>query len=279
MMEKKSWKKITVFLVLTAALSSVFYRGILASGMVQSWTLGLMWSPGLAALITQLLFHRSLRGLGWKPGNARWLLAGYAIPLLYGLVVYGLVWVSGIGGLDLEQFISTVNGMFSLHLETSPSSAAISILIMGTAGVLFSSFAALGEEIGWRGLLVPELARSMSFTRAALVSGAIWALWHAPAILFADYNNAGSPQWFSLLCFAAMVIGISFVFAWLRLRSGSVWPAVLLHASHNLFIQGIFTPLTHETTLTPWVIDEFGIGLALAGVILGVVFWRKGKQL
>lgn len=65
------------------------------------------------------------------------------------------------------------------------------------------------------------------------------------------------------------------VFAWLRLRSGSLWPTVLLHASHNLFVQMVFTPLTIDTGYTAYVIDEFGIGLALALALLGYLFWRQ----
>ncbi|MDX9864655.1 MAG: CPBP family glutamic-type intramembrane protease [Anaerolineaceae bacterium] len=44
--------------------------------------------------------------------------------------------------------------------------------------------------------------------------------------------------------FTILVVGISTVFAWLRLQSGSLWPAAVLHASHNLFVQAIFTSLT-----------------------------------
>jgi len=277
-MAERSWKKIVVFLVLMMGLSSIFYKGILKSGMVPSYTLGLMWSPGLAALITQLIFTRSLRGLGWKPGNPRYLLLAYALPIRYGVLVYGIVWLSGIGPLDVPGFLTTVEGTFSLHSGPDGVPAAIFILILGTAGVFTSCFSALGEEIGWRGFLVPELTKVTSFTKASLVSGVVWTLWHAPIILLADYNNPGVSRIFGLICFAFLVIGSSFVYAWLRLKSNSLWPAVLLHASHNLFIQGIFTPLTGETALTPYVIDEFGVGLALAGIVLGVIFWRKGRD-
>jgi membrane protease YdiL (CAAX protease family) len=76
-----------------------------------------------------------------------------------------------------------------------------------------------------------------------------------------------------------MVIGISFAFAWLRLKSGSLWTAVLLHASHNLFIQGIFTPLTQDSGPTMYWIDEFGIGLALGAVVVAYLFWRRRNEL
>jgi hypothetical protein len=56
---------------------------------------------------------------------------------------------------------------------------------------------ALGEEIGWRGFLVPELAKVSSFAAVGLISGSLWALWHAPMILFSHYNE-GTPAWYAL---------------------------------------------------------------------------------
>ena len=84
--------------------------------------------------------------------------------------------------------------------------------------------------------------RYTSFTKTALISGAAWSVYHYPLIVFADYNS-GTPTWFALLAFTWMVVASSFVYAWLRLKSGSLWTAVILHASHNLYIQDIFDPL------------------------------------
>jgi membrane protease YdiL (CAAX protease family) len=141
-----------------------------------------------------------------------------------------------------------------------------------------SCVSALGEEIGWRGLLVPELAKVTSFTNTALISGAIWALWHFPVIFLAGYNG-GTPGWYSAICFTAMVMGLSTMFAWMRLKSGSVWTAMLLHASHNLFIQGVFDPLTRDTTVTKYIRGEFGAAMAVTGLITGYFFWRKRAEL
>lgn len=76
-----------------------------------------------------------------------------------------------------------------------------------------------------------------------------------------------------------MVLGISSPFAWLTLKSGSLWPAAVLHASHNLFIQGIFDPLTGEAGWTAYLTGEFGLGLALAGLVTAWVFWRRRDAL
>ena len=74
-----------------------------------------------------------------------------------------------------------------------------------------------GEEIGWRGFLVPELAQVLPFTGVALVSGLIWASWQYP-ITAVVYRDAGLPSWFWLLTFTFVAVAISFAQAYLRLR-------------------------------------------------------------
>ncbi|MEP7087957.1 MAG: CPBP family intramembrane glutamic endopeptidase, partial [Gemmatimonadota bacterium] len=145
-----------------------------------------------------------------------------------------------------------------------------------TAGLAISAAFALGEELGWRGFLVPKLAEHFTFARTAIISGIIWASWHVPLIIFADYNG-GTPTLYSIACFALMVVGISFPLAWLRIKSGSVWPAVLLHASHNLFIQGFFDTVTIDTGVTRYLLSEFGAVLATTAAITGFLYWRSNR--
>ena len=72
-----------------------------------------------------------------------------------------------------------------------------------------------------------------------------------------------------------MVIGMSVIYTWFRLKTGSLWTATFLHASHNLFIQGIFTPLTGDTGPTRYAVDEFGFVLPLVIGATAVWFWRR----
>jgi len=154
----------------------------------------------------------------------------------------------------------------------------IYVVLAGTFGVVRSTASALGEEIGWRGFLVPELAKTFNFTSTALISGVVWATWHYPGLIWADYNS-GTPAWYGLTCFTMMVIAISFVFAWMRLKSGSLWTGALLHASHNLYIQGIFTPMTSDTGKTAWFIDEFGAVLPVVVILFAIYFWKKRQEI
>jgi membrane protease YdiL (CAAX protease family) len=151
-------------------------------------------------------------------------------------------------------------------------------IVEGVIGMFGSMATALGEEIGWRGFLVPELYITTNYTRTSLISGAIWAAWHYPILIFGHYNN-GTPFWYGMICFTVLVMSMSFVFTWFRLKSGSLWTGVMLHASHNLFIQGIFTPLTISTNHTPYFIDEFGCILPVVTVILAIYFWKRRNEL
>lgn len=279
-------KKITTFLVITFALSTIFYYLIISAGSLRAsggmYVYALMWCPGLAALITQFIFQRNIRELGWKWRKTRYQAIGYALPLLYALAAYLVIWLTGLGGFYNEAFVNRISERLLSNLEIGALSPAtvitFHVLVSATLGVLGSCTRALGEEIGWRGLLAPELAKMHSFTKTSLISGAIWSVWHYPLLLFADYNNA-TPLWYSLVCFTIMVMGVSFALTWLRLKSGSLWTSVFLHASHNVFVQQVFTPLTYNTGNTAYFVDEFGAGLAVVAIVVAYIFWRRRGEL
>jgi hypothetical protein len=85
-------KKISLFLFLTLALSAFSYVPIILAGTLSvnggMYVLTMMWSPGLAAILTQLISDRTLRGLGWRFRSPRWLGIAYILPIAYALPAY-----------------------------------------------------------------------------------------------------------------------------------------------------------------------------------------------
>jgi hypothetical protein len=75
-------------------------------------------------------------------------------------------------------------------------------------------------------------------------------------------------------CFAVLVVAIAVPMAWLRLRTRSVWPAAIMHVSHNQYVQGFFDRVTVDTGPTRWLTTEFGAGLAVTIGITAWIFWR-----
>ncbi len=218
--------KIVLFLALTVLLSTLAYWRILASGSEAGagQVLLLMWCPGVAALLTRLATQRNLGGEGWGLGSLGMLPAAYALPLLYAGPVYLLVWLTGIGGFEPA-------GWSSSRLGADP---LLGIWLLLSWGVLLSLFLAMGEELGWRGLLVPELAKLTGFRGTALVSGAIRAAWYMPLVILAGYNGSATQLVFPIVCFTITAMGLSVFMAWLRLAAAQPDPAVAALAEAGL---------------------------------------------
>jgi len=187
---------ILTYLACTFALSSIFYTLIIRAGHLAAghglYVLGLMWCPGTAAIVTCLIRRRPLASLGWK-WKWRYQAAAYLIPILYAGAAYGVVWATGLGGFPNPAVLDSFSKIGHTHVSTTRA-LIVFVLATGTLGMISSTVSALGEEIGWRGFLVPELAKTTSFTKTALISGAIWTAWHVPILVFADARQRFAPD-------------------------------------------------------------------------------------
>ena len=94
------------------------------------------------------------------------------------------------------------------------------ILVVGTLAVV----PAMCEEFFFRGYLLSALERSMSGTRAVLMSSILFGLFHLVAIEQLHFERL----------IPSTCLGL--VLGWVCLRSGSVLPGMLLHASHNALL-------------------------------------------
>lgn len=259
----KPRNKIILFLALTFVLSAITWAPQLRAGKIGfPWIALTMWSPAVAAIATRLITQRDLRGQGWKPRDWRMLLLAYLLPVAYAAPVYLLALATGLAQFEPQHW-AVKEGISPLF----------GVTLIATVGMIGSLLTATGEEIGWRGLLVPELAKVTSFGRLAVISGAIWAAWHMPLIIGGDYRGVGTPLAYSIACFLAMVIAMSVIMAWITLKSGSLWPAAVLHASHNLFVQGVFDS-AFTGPKANWLTGEFGIGLVVTIGIAALVLFR-----
>jgi membrane protease YdiL (CAAX protease family) len=237
-----------------------------------------MWCPAIAAVATVYIRRADFRSLGLRWGGGRYALIAYLTPLAYTALAYFFIWTLGFGFFPDPAAISAMAQKLGWTVTNAAAFVPLYFLLAATTQMVSSTAHALGEEIGWRGLLTPLMINRFGFTRGSLLIGVIWAGWHLPLLLFADYNS-GTPWWFSIPCFCTLTIGLSVILAWLRLASSSVWPCAILHASHNLFIQGFFTPLTGSRgTATAYAVDEFGIAVPLCIALFAIGFWLNRKR-
>ncbi len=198
-----------------------------------------MCAPAAANVLTRLITREGWKDVGLRPhfrqGWPYWLMA-WVLPglltVLGGVVFYLL----------FPQFFDPTLGIARQGLARSPRLAGISpwtfVILEGAGAILISpianSWATLGEEFGWRVYLLPKLM-PLGWRKAVLLLGVIWGVWHWPVIFMGYEYGTKYPgyPWAGPLLFIWIVFCLGTFLAWLTLRGGIVWPAVIGHAAIN----------------------------------------------
>lgn len=208
----------------------------------------MMFTPLIAGFVAFLVQRRRARRraqalasapryFGFWPlrpfGRVIWTTVGAFFGIMV-LVVLGYLLSGAFGwlGLDLsglsgfEQQMATLPGLDSVPITVAVGLFLLLMVISSVATV----FVTIGEEFGWRGWLLTSL-RPLGTWPALLIVGAVWGLWHAPLILLGYNFNRPDITGLGLMVLGCVMLGV--LFGWLRLRTGSVWPAVFAHAALN----------------------------------------------
>lgn len=196
------------------------------------WLLLIMWAPGLAALAA-LMLERPKKKLG-EALNLRigslgpYALVVFLVPLLFA-VMYGLSWLLGLA--DPDFTMASLQEIAGDRDDVTPESVLevylpISIFLGPILHFLFS----LGEELGWRGYLLPRLM-PLGKGPAYVILGILWGLWHAP-IIFVGFNYPGHPiAGIGMMCILTTAFGLFLNEMTLHYRS--VLLAAFIHAAVN----------------------------------------------
>ena len=140
-----------------------------------------------------------------------------------------------------------------------------------TIGTLALTLTAAGEEIGWRGYMLTRLIDA-GVPRPVLVSGLLWGLWHVPGTLTGVYATGPSPL-LSAVLLMVTITSLGYVNGRMRLETGSVWPAIVVHAAWNSIIVGAFDSATTGAGAALWV-GESGVLTAFTLVVAAFLFSR-----
>jgi uncharacterized protein len=172
------------------------------------------FGPSLAAVL--------VAGISEGPGGVRSLLGGLA-RWRFGITWYG-------AALVLVPVITLLTlAVFSVLGRPLPLGDVAGRLGLGLSWPLF---AALGEELGWRGFALPRLQARYSPLVSGLLVGVLWGFWHLPA----DYLGFGDQGWLFSLNFLllgpCLLTGFSILMTWVYNRTGgSLLAMVLFHYS------------------------------------------------
>lgn len=220
---------------------------ILALGLDNSATRALfvlvMWSPTFIAWIFMARIRRARAGVRWKLGRVRYLPVGIAVETL---VAFGILATMAVAGLATSGwFTFAVDGVvvdggpwiLGDGAQSWPL-YVLNVIVTATVYSVIGLVAATGEEFAWRGFLQGHLEDYFGAVRAILIVALVWWMWHLPGLV-AGYNFPETPLLGAFVLFPLQMIGTSFFFGWLAIRSNSFWPAALAHAAVNSIQQGM----------------------------------------
>ena len=246
------WTGITLFIVLAFGISWVIWLGLAAVGV--SFTIRVsigMFGPAIAATIVRITRKEGFADAGLRlaargrKGVIRIYIAAYILPPILIAAGIGLALLTGIQHWAFSDNLHAMARTLTAQIQSTGQSlpaglsadqlaliAIISQTVLAfTLAIPLNMIFTFGEEFGWRGYLLPRLS-PLGGVQAAIITGIVWGLWHAPIIVLNGYNYPGHP-WLGVVMMVIFTIALSMIFAWLRFRSGSVWPSTLAHAAFN----------------------------------------------
>jgi len=122
-----------------------------------------------------------------------------------------------------------VAGLYRALTGTWPHFGETNAVVLAAATVL-STVGQAGEEVGWRGYLLPRLTERVGLAGASIIVGVVWAVWHLP-LFFARGTDTYHQ---SFLLYALQLTAYSIALAWLYWRTGgSLLLTMFMHAAFN----------------------------------------------
>ncbi len=284
-------------------LSSYLIWAFLLAWMLQAAAIGFAWNgqtryfqlvllASMYAPFAAVLLAKAPRDMGWHlrlRGKGKWILAawfGFAVLAVLGAALYYLLFP---GALDLSfGFLASQLGEEGMHQMEAQGLTLKTLVLIQLAEALsyapfINTFAALGEEVGWRGFLYPRLKERFGIAKGRLLGGLIWGLWHWPVIILAGYNY-GTSYWgapvLGPLLFCVVCIALGTIIDYLYEKTDCIWIPALAHGAFNavsgLGVLALNPAYLSHTTLGPAPIGLVG-GLPLL-LLAGLLLNKSGRE-
>lgn len=298
------WAAVAVFAVVSCGLAWLVAAPLWIRGQGMSdplllvFAVVMMFTPAIATIAALLVERRQagrrgirviLTELGmWPLKPARRTIgitvaAIVAMPLLIaaGLLVVGLL---GLAEFDLVAFSGFAAQLGAelgggdivppVGLPPIGLLVAVQLATIPIAALVNAPFA-FGEEIGWRGWLLPAL-RPLGTWPALLISGAFWGFWHTPLILLGYNFGLTDVTGVLLMILSCALLGI--LLGWTRLRTGSVWPAVFGHGAFNASAgMGALLVAADSPVPAAWIAGPLGLIMCAVFAAASVILVLAGQ--
>ena len=252
-----------------------------------------MFCPLLAVLLVQKVFLRQPVGIGWKVQGKRrfWLAAwfGPAVFTLLGAVLYFAVFPSRLD-FSCSWLVAAYGG--EMDAQTLRSELGVSTLSYLLQNGLFAvilapainMFPALGEEVGWRGYMMPRLKERFGLLNGRLLGGVVWGVWHWPLMLLVGYeygtNYLGAPV-LGLVVWCVVCFALNTLLDLLYEKTGCIWVPAIAHGAFNAIAalpQVLITPAdAYYNVLGPMPIGLISV-LPMLAVAVGLTLHQMKQE-
>jgi membrane protease YdiL (CAAX protease family) len=233
-----------------------------------------LWAPLLTmaapvvtvGLITLLRTPRGARRELWSTFGLRH--AGFrSWPVAFALGVLA-VFVIPFGVADL---------LGSAHFLPWSSISVPDVVIFLVTNLALVTLMTSAEEIGWRSYLLPRMQSLLPRRNAAIAVGFVHGLFHLPMILFTNtYDSVGS-RWIVAPAAVLTVTAAGVMYAWLKDRSGSMWPVAFAHSTINTFVDGAGLVVIAAPVALTYTATESGLVTLAATAAIAAVLLVRGR--
>lgn len=266
---KKAIISFFVVVIILSAIIDVLYL----KGAGDYLVFILMWIPALAALISNIInvidkkekisFKQFLNRMGFRSTSIIYIVMGTIIPFIYLIVSYELYW---------KMYPNNY-----AYTGVPVNVVLKDCFLYSIISVLSGLISATGEEIGWRGFILPALKERLGLKKATIIVSGFWCLWHFPLLIWGDYMS-GTPLWYSLIAFVLCIFPVGVICSLLSNEAKSMWPCAFLHASHNGFDQAVFGFLTRGENKMYFVSETGIFTIICTSIIMFLMLDRARKE-
>ncbi len=220
------------------------------------------------SILTFTMFRRGTRRELWRSigvgkAGARTWGSAVGVPLLLCGGAFGAALLVGAG--QLRPLHITGVTAFTFATNTVINFAVMLVILMG-------------EEIGWRGFMLPRVQQLTTKRRAAVATGFVQGLFHLPLVLIATTYDTEGSRWIVAPIVVLTITAAGVFYAWLWDRSGSTWAVGIGHSAANITFDFGFAAIASTTPVSlALVAGESGIATLGVVTVLAVVLLKRAK--
>lgn len=242
--EKKVVKKrLTLFVALTFVIAWTIFLLIPLCGLTYGKVMSIvviavaMFVPALSSILTRLISKEGFGDMYLRPhfkGNMKNYLLVYFGPTALLFLSSSVFFLIFPGWYDpqlttLKETAAHMGGLTASNL------LLIYMVVIIIIGPLINIIPTLGEELGWRGYLLPKLRMFLSDRAALVITGIIHGMWHIPVIVMGhNYGTSytGYP-WLGILAMIVFIFWLGVIEGYISIKMKTVIPAAMIHSVVN----------------------------------------------